>query len=429
MKTSLLQLFPIILVLMLITACEKKTTEQLPTDRTMEDLNISSSFDWSTKKSGTLQVTINPLNAVSLSSYDNMVLDLMNTDGERISRQGIVDGMVTFDFTTSKAFSQLIILSPLTMEQKTVDINESETSFDLSFVELKNIMIDSDNDGVDDSVDDYPNDNTRAYRSSYHYWLVYEDLWPAKGDYDFNDLVIEAWVHEADNAQNQLVGGDNVVVIHTLGGSIPIGLGYRWFSATNGYNTLNYLSPGTVTFSGGGVVADPDVDNAVIVFNNAFEAQQSMSNGNTHYYANNGTGPTMIPDTIQFRYDFTGSSFNEWMTVYLFYTNDRGHEIHTFGNPPTAAADMSLFGTFADNSLTSWTEGSFNPPLNFYQTASHLPWGLELSFSNFKVPLEKVSIMEAYPQFADWAESSGSSNTGWGNNYDPTKVFDLDNEL
>ena len=69
---------------------------------------------------------------------------------------------------------------------------------------------DTDNDGVIDSQDDYPNDPTAAY--SIHTpsdtgWasLAFEDLWPSRGDYDFNDLVIDYRFTEVLNKKNKIV--------------------------------------------------------------------------------------------------------------------------------------------------------------------------------------------------------------------------------
>ena len=54
---------------------------------------------------------------------------------------------------------------------------------------------DTDNDGIIDFYDEYPDDPDKAYDTytpSIYGWGTYafEDLWPNQGDYDFNDLVI-----------------------------------------------------------------------------------------------------------------------------------------------------------------------------------------------------------------------------------------------
>jgi len=49
--------------------------------------------------------------------------------------------------------------------------------------------------------------------------------------------------------------------------------------------------------------------------------------------------------------------------------------------------------------------------------------GLEIVTSEFKVSLEKIEIINAYPQFQAWAESGGTENQDWYNNPDDSKVF------
>ncbi|MEO6150835.1 MAG: LruC domain-containing protein, partial [Mucilaginibacter sp.] len=55
---------------------------------------------------------------------------------------------------------------------------------------------DQDGDGVNDDQDEYPKDPERAYTSYFpskdaYAQVAFEDNWPAKGDYDLNDLVID----------------------------------------------------------------------------------------------------------------------------------------------------------------------------------------------------------------------------------------------
>ena len=62
-------------------------------------------------------------------------------------------------------------------------------------VPLSTGITDTDNDGVADEDDDYPSDPYRAYNNYYPAQGVYgtvafEDNWPNKADYDFNDLVV-----------------------------------------------------------------------------------------------------------------------------------------------------------------------------------------------------------------------------------------------
>jgi len=105
---------------------------------------------------------------------------------------------------------------------------------------------------------------------------------------------------------------------------------------------------------------------------------------------------------------------------------NRPHEVHMYGHPPTTVADMTLFGTQQDASLISWdwTVGNkFSMVSGFYKTATNLPWGLEIETVDFRVPNEKTEILDAYPQFQEWAESGGTVNRSWYKHPDISKTF------
>ena len=67
---------------------------------------------------------------------------------------------------------------------------------------------DWDNDGVADINDDYPIDATKAsanaFPASGFGTLLYEDQWPYKGDFDFNDLVVDYRFNTITNAANNV---------------------------------------------------------------------------------------------------------------------------------------------------------------------------------------------------------------------------------
>jgi len=281
-----------------------------------------------------------------------------------------------------------------------------------TFVSISDPVPDTDGDGVNDDDDYFPTDATKAYNMVYpsgnkFYYHLYEDLWPSLGDYDFNDIVLKTKLHVYTNAQNKLVGGRVVSNVYWIGGGIPRGAGMEWFASNGNASQLKYMPENTVTFTDiDNVVTDPIVENAVQLFNdNIIES---------------------LNETVDFEYDWDhqkgGNSL--WVQVYIY--NERNHEIHMFGHPPTNAQDMNLFGTGNDASQTTWnwTAGiPFSNPADFYRTINNLPWGLEISTKEFRVPLEKVEIIDAYPQFKVWAESGGTQNRDWYNYPDESKTF------
>ncbi|MBI9068217.1 MAG: LruC domain-containing protein [Salinivirgaceae bacterium] len=280
------------------------------------------------------------------------------------------------------------------------------------YVLISDPIPDTDGDGVNDDDDDFPNDATKAYNTIYpsgskYYYHLYEDLWPGLGDYDFNDIVLKTKLHTYKNAQNNLVGGRVLTSVYWIGGGLPRGAGMEWFESNGSATQLTYMPENTVTFTEiNNVITDPVVNNAVQIFNN--NIIESLN------------------DSIDFEYtwDHNVGGNSLWVQVYIY--NQRDHEVHMFGHPPTNAQDMSLFGTQHDDSETTWDWSSgysFTNPADFYKTSTNLPWGLEIVTEEFRVPNEKTEIIDAYPQFKDWAESGGTINQDWYDYPDDTKTF------
>ncbi len=281
-----------------------------------------------------------------------------------------------------------------------------------NYILISDPIADTDSDGVNDDDDDFPSDPDRSYISIYpsgnnYYYHLFEDLWPGLGDYDFNDVVLKSKISTYQNAQNKLVGGRVQTSVYWIGGGIPRGVGMEWFKDNGGSTRLTYLPDNTVTFNAvTNVTSDPLVFNAVKLFD--------------------GNIVDNLNQSVDFEYSWdhviAGNSL--WVQVYIY--NDRDHEIHMYGHPPTKAQNMALFGTQHDRSKTEWdwTPGStFNFPAGFYKTSTNLPWGLEIVASEFRVPLEKTVILDAYPMFKDWAESGGSINRDWYKHPDESKTF------
>ncbi|MDX5430392.1 MAG: LruC domain-containing protein [Bacteroidota bacterium] len=103
-----------------------------------------------------------------------------------------------------------------------------------------NAVSDSDGDGVPNNQDDYPNDAALAfnnYMNANFSTLMFEDLWPGKGDYDFNDLVVDYRINRITNANNKIVKAEAVVVLRAIGASYTNAFAFQ----------INDLSPSKIT--------------------------------------------------------------------------------------------------------------------------------------------------------------------------------------
>lgn len=274
-------------------------------------------------------------------------------------------------------------------------------------------ITDSDNDGVADDVDDYPNNANLAYNNISPYsgykTIAFEDLWPSMGDFDFNDVMIKTQTLYKSNANNKVVSADVTVVLSALGAGNHNGIGLQFVTSSNTQIT------GFINAVNGASIGTTDA-NCIIVTNDVFSSQST-------YYTNTSASLSGVPDTLNFSITFNTSGGIEFSNIvedfFIFRSNERGLEIHAPNRPPTSAATSSYFGTFDDNSDATQAR--------YYKTANNLPWAIEVVDGTgiFRNPLEKIQIIDAYPQFQQWATSSGSSYTNWFGSPNPIKIFQM----
>lgn len=266
---------------------------------------------------------------------------------------------------------------------------------DLVFISTPTI-IDADKDGIADNLDQFPNDATRAYQSSFptlgNQYLAFEDLWPSKGDYDFNDMAIKNKVVYTKNAQNYLVDATFTIDLNAVGAGIHNGLGVVLLNTNK-----QPLANNVISSISGDATANANLQNGIVVFDDAIAAQST-------YYTNTGNGPSATPDQFTFTVTFAPNTVSSIVPdLYIFRRDDSSHEIHLDGFSATALANTNLMNTGDDYNGT-------------YNTENGLPWAIEVVTANqagFRHPLEKTDILVAYPMFQVWAESNGVSNILW----------------
>jgi len=270
-----------------------------------------------------------------------------------------------------------------------------------------NSLVDTDGDGVGDLYDEYPNDKEIAFNNP-NPWstLVYEDLWPTKGDYDFNDLVLAYQVNQISNAQNL------VVKIITKYSIRAIGAGFH-----NGFAVQFPINPNNIEYVKGTVLAETNYfsiaangteqnqTTAVVpIFSDAYYAfaQRGMIN----VYQND---VYQQPDTFTVEIKFANpQSFSNLGALpfnpFIVKNGDRKYEIHLPNKLPTDLANKAIFGSQDDN--TDLTLGKT------YITKDNKPWALNLA-GEFYHPYEKNIISSAYLKYDEWATSNGALFPDW----------------
>lgn len=253
---------------------------------------------------------------------------------------------------------------------------------------------DSDGDGVIDFYDEYPNDGVRAYDTytpSVYGWgsYAFEDLWPNKGDYDFNDLVLNYRYTHVYNSSNLIVETRFNFNIKNIGGSLKNGFGIEldMDEALIDNVTGTVLTSNFINLNGKGLEAD-QLKPVVILFDNAIAASHQSQE---------------FELVISFVSPIATSQFGA-KNPFIFINLDRGREVHLPNMTPTRLANSDYFGTSDDDSKPA--EG------RYYKSSTNLPWGLDI-IHDFVFPQEKTPIIQGYTKFAEWAESGGQSFGDW----------------
>jgi len=271
-------------------------------------------------------------------------------------------------------------------------------------------ITDTDGDGVDDDLDDYPTDPTRAFNVYYPNetdWgtFSFEDLWPGKGDYDFNDLILDYQFKSVLNSSNELVEFFTDYSVRAIGASLKNGFAFMLSgdpanvaSITGTTITESYLS-----LNANGTEQN-QTNTVIFLFDNAFNM---IGNSGSSFINTMPNIAYVEPDTNQLHVLFTNAVENTGSAPYnpfMVVGGDRGVEVHLAGKEPTALANQALFGTYADDSDPATGK--------YYQTENNLPWALDIPVK-FDYPVELVQIINAYNFFQDWGESGGSTHTDW----------------
>ncbi len=276
---------------------------------------------------------------------------------------------------------------------------------------------DADSDGVADGDDSYPNDATRAYNNYYPAagfgTLMYEDLWPATGDYDFNDLVIDYRYNLVTNASNKVVEMRGQFVTRAIGASFHNGFAFQLdnlaAAKVTGVVGAQYHGASWLN-NGANGVENGQTNVNVIVFDDAQKVLPSPGGSGSNTIPAN---PRVAPDTTSLVVTFTNES-GQMVSVsdvsfnpYIIIDQVRGKELHLPNYVPSAKANTAFFGQMQDNTIPSSGK--------YYKTADNLPWALNVTSS---IPYTHTTndFVTAYLKFAEWAQSNGALFTDWYQN-------------
>lgn len=353
-------------------------------------------------------VSIGPDGNFYFTAYNAKVLYKGVFNGNKIETTGITNNLPTITTSSTIGSDGYLYYATNTTPSKVYKVNiqtgEAELLYTLSQFKANDFgaffkdeiapVDDTDNDGVPDTEDEYPDDPDRAFNiwtPGENQWgtLAFEDLWPGMGDYDFNDMVVNYKFQQVTNADNKVVDikgyfnniHEGASLINGFGFELPIAA--NLVSNVSGYN----ITDNAVSLSGNGTEAGQT--NAVIIV---------FDNGDVNL---NTVRTVTINLTEPINQNTLGDApYNP----FLIKDQDRDYEIHLPDHAPTTLADNNILGTANDNSIPA--QG------RYYKTQNNLPWVINIPVE-FVWPKEKVEILNGYLKFQEWAESGGSLFPDW----------------
>ena len=275
---------------------------------------------------------------------------------------------------------------------------------------------------ADGEVEDYQVDVIETgvattYYPSQSTWstLAYEDNWPAVGDYDMNDLVV--------NYRTAVSKKDNEIVrVQLIGQVVAVGASYK-----NGF-AINL--PGIDR----GEVSESDIE---FLINRKVQAASPLESGrpeailmvtdNISKYVSPGEGckfhrtepgcGSSIQMTFSISVPFqsgvaagnlSAPPFDPFMFAspadQISGRPGRSLEIHLKNHAPTSAFDMNL--------LNQGDDASSSASGQYFQTENGMPWALHIG-GEWRYPVEYMDIFYAYPKFPAYVNSAGSEAGDW----------------
>lgn len=362
-----------------------------------ENLKVPANFSWTTTHTTTCSIT-SPVNTqVSIYSdkecKDNHLLAEISLNKDEARE-------VTLDLPTSS--TAFYVKYPTENGYGTLPVNVATTRADLTLVlpeEAKGF----------EEVGNY----------SYTYFpaketygtLLFEDLFPEKGDYDFNDFVAGYNICQISSPGNPGAFNDGIVIklqIRAIGGTLPYQLGIELTPLQTKY-AREYTFETSNNDIEIELISIKDEDPAVFVIKNT----NILKDGS--FYNTKKVSDTSMPEIKlsiirnNFGDGTAATQFSNLATPYatnFFLLNTRDNqEIHLKGYPTTK---------FASN------------PDAIFNTADNFVWGM-------KIPVliphatEETDIVKAYPKFASWVTSGGKNDKDWYASYVESNVINPTN--
>lgn len=245
-----------------------------------------------------------------------------------------------------------------------------------------------------------PDDSNIVAEVTYRGILTFEDLWPYRGDFDMNDVVVEYESTVGYNQANEVLRTIDNYTILWSGASYDNSFAYQ-LEALRGEVEVEISSS---LAGNGGAFVDPEVDRATIRLANNVRAYANEDEKVAFKVVTKYTGRKINKE------DFVLPPYNPFIT-----TSSLDKEVHLTNMRPTEKLNKDNLGYGNDKS---------DPSSNLYyvtydENGQQMPFAINIVYenkedlNNFVIPKEKRHIDTYYPKFLNWVKTKGKEDADW----------------
>ncbi len=414
------------------TSCTGYNLEDLPTTSNAASLNemmAPTNFKWTTTQAVTVKITGSKsqtptVATLTISGTKGAFYKGLHTNAENQEIKLILpsnEKTVTVKFNSNEQILSIVGgKASISFDNLTASV-PTQTIPSQQLRSAKAVIADQDGDGVADTDDEYPADQYKAYNNAFpsvgsHGTLAFEDNWPSKGDYDFNDVVVDYNINTVTNAQNQVVEVIGEFTLRASGATYNNGFGFQLDNiAPNKVTSVtggNYANGSYISLASNGLESGQTFANC-IVFDEFLRIMPATNGSNGVNTVKGFSSPTKtVTVKMTFLKDGVAPAGGALLlsqlpaSAYNFYiipNRNREIEVHLPDRVPTSLANRNILRTQDDDSAGAG---------RFYRTENNLPWAINI-VQGFDYPVERAPLNEAYLHLIKWAETSGAEYPDW----------------
>lgn len=270
---------------------------------------------------------------------------------------------------------------------------------------IKSNPIDAITPDIPDVKPEEPDDSEVVAKVTYRGILTFEDIWPYRGDFDMNDVVVKYVSTVGYNQKNEVIQTEDVYTILWSGAAYNNSFAYQLDAMRSEVNVTFSSSLG----GDGGAFVDQTLDKATIRLANKVLDYANQEEKGSFTVTTKYTGRRIAKD------DFTLPPYNPFIT-----TTSDDKEVHLTNMRPTERLDHGNLGHGHDKS---------DPNKNLYyitydEDGQQMPFAINLVFESdevmntFIVPFcdplrESKRIDIFYPSFLNWVKTNGKEDSDW----------------